>query len=96
VRKTVAADPIVDYVLTDHAIRELRRRGLAEQDIDGVLKNPGQRLDVRLGRVVLQSKTLQRGTEYLVRVFVDVAHSPAEVVTAYRTSKVAKYWRDQP
>ena len=56
----MAADPIVDYVLTDHAIRELRRRGLAEQDIDGVLKNPGQRLDVRLGRVVLQSKTLQR------------------------------------
>jgi hypothetical protein len=86
----VAADPIVDYVLTDHAIRELRRRGLAEQDIDGVLKG----LDVRLGRVVLQSKTLQRGTEYLVRVFVDVARSPAEVVTAYRTSKVAKYWRD--
>jgi hypothetical protein len=29
-------------------------------------------------------------------VFVDVAHTPAEVVTAYRTSKIAKYWRDEP
>jgi Domain of unknown function (DUF4258) len=92
----VAADPIVDYVLTDHAIRELRRRGLDEEDIREVLKNPGQRLDVRLGRVVLQSKTLEGGTQYLVRVFVDIDRSPAEVVTAYRTSKVAKYWRDLP
>ena len=34
----MAADPIVDYVLTDHAIRELRRRGLDEEDIREVLK----------------------------------------------------------
>ena len=92
----MAADPIVDYILTDHAIRELRRRGLDKQDIGAVLRNPGQRLDVRPGRVVLQSKTQEGGTEYLLRVFVDIDRSPAEVVTAYRTSKVAKYWRDQP
>ncbi|HEX6175828.1 MAG TPA: hypothetical protein VF089_17590 [Candidatus Binatia bacterium] len=65
------------------------------QDIDGVLKSPGQRLDVRPGRVVLQSKTQEGGTEYLLRVFVDIDRVPAEIVTAYRTSKVAKYWRDQ-
>jgi hypothetical protein len=28
-----------------------------------------------------------------VRVFVDVDRAPPEVVTAYRTSKLAKYWR---
>jgi hypothetical protein len=92
----VAAAPIVDYLLTDHAIRELARRGLDKQDLDGVLKNPGQRLDVRPGRVVVQSKTQQDGTEYLLRVFVDIDRNPAEIVTAYRTSKVTKYWRDQP
>jgi hypothetical protein len=92
----VAAAPIVDYILTDHAIHELQRRGLGKQDIDGVLKNPGQRFDVRPGRVLLQSKTQDGGTEDLLRVFVDIDRSPAEVVTAYRTSKVEKYWRDQP
>ena len=91
----MAADSIVDYILTDHAVKELRRRGLGKQDIDDVLKNPGQRLEVRPGRVVLQSKTQGGGSEYLLRVFVDIDRSPAEVVTAYRTSKVAKYWRDQ-
>lgn len=92
----MAAAPIVDYILTDHAIRELRRRGLDKQDLDGVLKNPGQRLDVRPGRVVLQSKTQEGEAEYLLRIFVDIDRNPAEVVTAYRTSKVTKYWRDQP
>ena len=92
----MAAAPIIDYVLTDHAVRELRMRQLDTQDIDEVLRNPGQRLDLRPGRVVLQSKTQEGGIEYVLRVFVDIDRSPAEVVTAYRTSKVAKYWRDQP
>lgn len=30
---------------------------------------------------------------YLIRVVVDVDRAPCEVVTAYRTSKVDKYWR---
>jgi hypothetical protein len=92
----VADDSIGDYILTDHAVRELRRRGLDKQDIDGVLKNPGQQLNLRPGRVVLQSKTQDGGTEYLLRVFVDIDRNPAEVVTAYRTSKIAKYWRNLP
>ena len=90
----MAADPIIDYILTDHAVIELSRRGLTEQDVDAVLRNPGQRLDLQPGRVVLQSKYLEGGTEYLLRVFVDIDRTLAEVVTAYRTSKVAKYWRD--
>ena len=33
---------------------------------------------------------------YLVRVFVDIDREPAEVVTTYRSSKIAKYWRNEP
>jgi hypothetical protein len=33
---------------------------------------------------------------FLLRVFVDVDRQPLEVVTAYRTSKIEKYWRNQP
>jgi hypothetical protein len=36
------------------------------------------------------------GKRYLVRAFVDVDRSPAEVVTVYRTSRIAKYWRVEP
>jgi len=33
------------------------------------------------------------GREYLVRVFLDVDRRPPDVVTVYRTSKIAQYWR---
>lgn len=35
----------------------------------------------------------QPAKEYVVRVIVDVDRTPNEIVTAYRTSKMAKYWR---
>ena len=41
---------------------------------------------------MLQARIEFQGKSYLVRVFVDVDRSPAEVVTVYRTSNIAKYW----
>jgi hypothetical protein len=90
----VAAEPVTDYIITDHATIELTRRRLSTEVIDIVLRNPEQRFEVRPHRIVLQSRVQESGSEYLVRVFVDIDRAPAEVVTAYRTSKVSKYWRD--
>ena len=89
----MAAEPVTEYIFTDHATTELERRGLSTEVINRVLRNPEQRLEVRSGRVVLQSRVQEFGSEYLVRVFVDIDRVPAEIVTAYRTSKVSKYWR---
>jgi hypothetical protein len=35
-------------------------------------------------------------SDTLVRVIVDVEQDPVVIVTVYRTSKVAKYWRPSP
>jgi hypothetical protein len=83
--------PILDFVLTPHASLELLRRGVAV--VQQVLANPEQRILVRPGREVAQSRLDTAGRRYLLRVFVDTDRSPVEVVTAYRTSKVEKYWR---
>ena len=91
----MAVEPITNYIITDHAVIELKRRKLSKEAIDGILKNPEQRFEVRSGRVVVQSRVQEFGSEYLVRIFVDIDRVPAEVVTAYRTSKVAKYWGDE-
>jgi uncharacterized protein YuzE len=45
---------------------------------------------VRPGREVVHSKVELVGRRYLVRVFVEVDRSPAEVVTAYRARKINK------
>ena len=95
----MATEPeaISDYVFSVHARREIARRGLSFPTIEAVLRAPEQRIELRPGRVVLQSQIPDaEGRIFLLRVFVDVERQPAEVVTAYRTSKVMKYWRGLP
>ena len=90
----LAADTYENAIVTDHAASQMARRGVSDALLRSVLRNPGQVVGVRPGRVVLQS-TVTMGTEaYVVRVFVDADRSPPEVVTVYRTSKVEKYWRE--
>jgi hypothetical protein len=88
--------PIPESILTAHARWELSRRGLSETTIHAIRSAPEQRSEVRPGRVVLQSKIEVDHPKktVLVRIFVDVDRHPAEVVTAYRTSKIVKYWRE--
>jgi hypothetical protein len=88
-------EPIEDFVITSHAALEMERRGLPEQLVRTVLAGPEQRYEVRPGRHVLQSRVTSGSPpkEYLIRVLVDVDRSPPEVVTAYRTSRIEKYWR---
>jgi len=88
----------VDYRLILHARFEMERRGISETEIARVLSAPDQAELVRPGRVVYQSRTYlrRRGRPHLLRVFVDVDRKPGEFVTAYRTSKLEKYWRSEP
>jgi ABC-type molybdate transport system ATPase subunit len=74
-------------VLTEHAINQMVRRRIMAADVSRILAEPEQVINVRPGRVVAQGMA----GEYLLRVFVDIDRSPAEVVTIYRTSKMEKY-----
>jgi hypothetical protein len=87
--------PITDFKLTDHARDEMVRRQITEADVAQVLASPGQTETLRAGRAVYQSR-VEMGDPprvYLLRVIVDTDRQPVEVVTAYRTSKIEKYWR---
>ena len=86
---------LTEYRTTDHARHEMARRNISEAEVAQVLLSPEQTMAVREGRMVHQSRQRfgdpPRST--LLRVSVDVDRQPAAVVTAYRTSRVAKYWR---
>jgi hypothetical protein len=90
----MCAPGVPDYVITDHALFEMKRRALSEKVVRAILLSPDQRLNIRDGRIVLQSiiSMGEPAKPYLVRAFVDVDRDPAEVVTVYRTSKIDKYW----
>jgi hypothetical protein len=88
-------DAIPDFIFADHALFEMARRGVSEAEVSRVLSAPERSAFVRAGRAVYQAR-FTRGTPkktYLLRVFVDVDRHPPEVVTAYWTSKIEKYWR---
>jgi hypothetical protein len=90
------AEGVENWVLTHHAEEEMARRGIDPATVAAVLAAPEERLPVRPGRDVLQSRVAQDGKMFLIRVFVDVDREPAAVVTAYRTSKIGKYWSALP
>jgi hypothetical protein len=87
---------IPGYRLSDHASEEMARRGIAVDEVAGVLAEPEQSAVVREGRVVFQSRVGTPGGrgDHLLRVFVDVDRAVPVVVTAYRTSKITKYWKE--
>ncbi len=88
-------EPISDFVFTDHALNEMARREIIQEDVRAVLSNPEQMEIVREGRAVYQARRVrgQPPKTYILRVFVDIDRKPPYVVTVYRTSKIEKYWR---
>ena len=88
-------EPLYDFVFTAHALTEMARRSISQEDVRNALANPEQVEMVREGRAVYQEK-LDMGEPpktYVLRVFVDIDRKPPHIVTVYRTSKIEKYWR---
>ena len=77
-----------------HALDELAERQIPEALAESVLRSPGQIVDEIEGLKAYQSKVdFGTGRVYLLRIIVNEETQPATIVTAYRTSKVTKYWR---
>jgi hypothetical protein len=65
--------------------------------VKSVAENPQQVVKLEKGRKVCQSKYHDSDTdrEMLLRVVCEERHNMLFVVTAYRTSKVDKYWGEE-
>ena len=86
----MAAKPIR---ISRHAGFEMGRRRIKRSDVIATIRNPGQIVPSVKGREVYQS-ILARGRRLLLRVIVKEDARTYHVVTAYKTSKIAKYWRN--
>lgn len=86
----------MDFHISRHAEWEMVRRSIPYDLLQQVLIAPQQRLAQEDGTWIYQSRTSSEdGTIYLLRVVVAEEHMPPVVVTAYRTSKIEKYWRPE-
>ena len=81
--------------MSEHSERELVYRQIPRHFIEEVMIAPQQIVPEYFGRRAYQSKLdFGAGRLFLLRAIVDESTEPVTVVTVYRTSKVAKYWRD--
>ena len=83
----------VRYRLSNHEREEMERRKIPLPLLETALETPGQIVAERGALKAYQSKCDIGGKMFLLRVIVDDSVDPAVVVTAYRTTKVEKYWR---
>jgi hypothetical protein len=85
----------MDFRLSRHAEWEITRRGIALALIQAVMEHPEQRVvdESCKGRWIHQSRfPFEDGKMYLLRVVVAEDEQPPLIITAYRTSKIEKYW----
>ena len=82
------------YRLSQHARQELERREISLAQLESVLNHPQQIIPDRKGRMVYQSQVDRGdGKIVLIRAIVVGDVDDVVVVTAYRTTRIHKYWR---
>jgi hypothetical protein len=82
----------VRYILSKHAQQEIERRRIPLSLLEAVLEKPDQVVLERGVAKAYQSICEIGGKMFLLRVILDDSVDPAVVVTAYRTTKIEKYW----
>ncbi len=77
------------HVIKPTVRQKIEDHGLTVDEVEAVLAAPEQQVPGYAGRFVYQSRV----GRYLIRVVVEADRESQEVVTAYRTSNVQKYWQ---
>ncbi len=87
------------YVMSNHVLERAQERGISLLTIDAILENPHQIIadeSGETGQQVYQSiVSFEEKGDYLVRVFVNTAKAPPVVKSAYKTSKISKYYEGE-
>jgi hypothetical protein len=78
---------------TRHALFEMKRRAIRQADVVTAVRSPEQVLPSAKGRTIHHFR-IGRGRTMLLRVVVKEEPKVYHVITAYKTTKVSKYWRN--
>lgn len=83
--------------ISNHARAQMMERGISEEMVLEIISSPQQAISQGEEKMIYQSVKYFEADDknFLVRVFVNIIKQPNLVITVYRTSKVAKYWKDE-
>jgi hypothetical protein len=77
------------------AQRKAEKRRIRKEWIEEAVLNPSQVVTGYGGRKVAQKKLSMGDREYLLRVVYEESREVCTVVTAYVTSQVTRYWKEE-
>lgn len=85
---------LVNVIIIPHAMFQIQARNIDPEFVREVALNPQQNVPASGGRQVRQSRYFDNmeGTPMLLRVVVETNAQEISVVTAYKTSRLEKYW----
>ena len=77
-----------------HAEQQLRERGIDRQLVEETVGDPEQLITISRNRKIAQRVYRRLGKDFLLRV-VFYEGPVAEMITAYWTSRISRYWRKE-
>ncbi len=77
------------------AKQKMFRRGIKEAWINEAISNPDQVVEGYGGRQVSHKRLVVEGKERLLRVIHEETSSSLVVITAYLTSQIGRYWKEE-
>jgi hypothetical protein len=76
-----------DFALSKHAEEQIVARGIDQKLVWQVIQSPHQKINEGLEKRIYQSIVRDdKGTDFLIRVFVNVTKDPNLIITVYKTS----------
>jgi len=84
-------------VFSEHALFEMKRRGIGKESVKEVVERPQQEIPSRNNKIILQSKYLNslQNKEMLLRVIGRKTGEEFFIITVYKTSRIEKYWQKE-
>lgn len=83
----------MNYILSQHAQDQMRKRKIPVYLVEFVLNNPQQIVEEK-GSGVYQSLLEIGGKTQLLRVIINDRTTPVIVKTIYSTTQIKRYWRN--
>lgn len=83
----------MSFIISKHCLEQLYARNILESEILEILSNDCERIIQSDCITVYQAiYKNQDNKKYLYRIFVNICKQPNLIVTAYKTSKIEKYY----
>jgi len=88
---------MTEITFSEHVLFEIEHRSINKKEIERLVQSPEQESPARKGRIVLQGKYYDSKERklMLLRIIGIRTGNNFYVITAYKTSKIAKYWKGE-